>query len=319
MKGVTLKINSAETEVLPKNRKLLRRILMSWQLYVMLLPAVIYLIIFNYIPMYGVQIAFKNFRPSLGIWDSKWVGFEHFMRFFNSPSFLAILKNTLLLSIYSLAASFPIPILLALAMNSVENKFFKKSVQTITYAPHFISTVVIVGMLSVFLSETAGVANVLMKNLGFNAVGFLTKPDFFRSLYVWSGVWQNMGWSSIIYLAALSSVDPELIEASIVDGANKLKRIWYIDIPCILPTIIMLLILNTGKIMSVGFEKVFLMQNPLNLTTAEVISTYVYKRGLVDSQYSFATAVGLFNSIINIILLSTVNKISKKVSETSLW
>ena len=295
------------------------RILLSWQLYVLLLPAVVYIFIFKYIPMYGVLIAFKDFRAHLGILGSPWVGFKHFDRFLRSPNSLQIIWNTIFLSVYGLLANFPLPILLALGMNYLKNKRFKRTVQTITYAPHFISVVVLVGMLNVFLSPSLGAFNIILKRLGFETLNVLTRPEDFRDLYVWSGIWQSMGWSSIIYLAALSSVPPELHEAGIVDGASKVQRIIHIDIPSIAPTIIILLILRLGSMMTIGFEKAFLMQNALNSTTSEIIATYVYKRGIQDAQYSFSGAVGLFNAVVNLILLSSVNFISKKVSETSLW
>ncbi|NLC67325.1 MAG: sugar ABC transporter permease [Clostridiaceae bacterium] len=307
----------------PKTRNgrsnLLKRILKSYQLYILLIPTLLYIIIFHYGPMYGVLIAFKDFKAHLGIMGSPWAGFKHFERFFRSPRFWELIRNTLSISLYSLAAGFPIPIIFALGMNSLNSQKFKKILQTVTYAPHFISTVVIVGMMSVFLSPTTGIVNSFIKKLGGEPIFFMSKPELFSSLYVWSGVWQNMGWSSIIYLAALSSIDPGLHEAAIIDGASKIKRIQHIDIPGILSTVIILLIMNAGRIMSVGFEKVFLIQNPLNTSTSEVIATYVYKRGLIDAQYSFSTAVGLFNSIVNMILLVIVNQISRRIGETSLW
>ncbi|MEG2087803.1 MAG: ABC transporter permease subunit [Angelakisella sp.] len=289
-------------------------------MYLLILPAVIYLLVFCYQPMYGVLIAFKDFKPSLGVWGSPWVGLKHFIKFFNSESFMRTLSNTLLVSIYSLLAGFPIPILLALAMNAVNVKWFKKIVQTVTYAPHFISVVVIVGMIDLLFSPGAsGLVNNFLGLFGVEPIFFLGKSEYFRHLYVWSGVWQGMGWGSIIYLAALAGVDPSLHEAAEIDGASRLQRMWHIDLPCILPTVVIMLILNAGKVMNVGFEKVFLMQNPLNIEAAEVISTYVYQRGLLNAQYSFSTAVGLFNSVVNIILLLIVNKISQTVGETSLW
>lgn len=296
-----------------------QRILRSWQLYVLIIPAVVYLIIFKYWPMYGVLIAFKDFKAHLGILGSPWVGLKHFERFLRSPNSLQIIWNTIFLSLYSLFAGFPIPVILALGMNYLRNRRFKKTLQTVTYAPHFISTVVMVGILNVFLTPSYGAFNVMLNNIGFNAVDFITDPKDFRDLYVWSGIWQGMGWSSIIYLAALAAVSPEMHEAAIVDGATKIQRIIHIDIPTIAPTIIILLILQLGRMMNVGFEKAFLMQNALNTKTSEIIATYVYKRGIEGAQYSFSGAVGLFNSAVNMILLLTVNLISRKVTETSLW
>ena len=285
----------------------------------MSIPTLVFFIIFLYFPMYGVQIAFKNYMPSKSIWGSSWVGFEHFLRFFRSYNFIGLLKNTLGLSIYQLAANFPLPIILALMLNEVRNKTFRKSVQMVTYAPHFISTVVLVGMLTVFLSPQSGIVNQAIKMLGGEPVAFLSKPEYFKTIYVLSGLWQSAGWNSIIYIAALSGIDPQLHEAATVDGASKVKRIWHIDIPGIMPTMIIMLIMNTGSIMNIGFEKVFLMQNDLNIVSSDVISTYVYRVGLVGGEYSFSAAVGLFNSVVNCILLVTVNAISRRVSETSLW
>lgn len=291
----------------------------NWDLYLLILPVVLYFIIFKYWPMYGVQIAFKNYIATKGIWGSPWAGMRHFNRFFKSYHFQSLIKNTLGISLYQLIIGFPIPILLALMMNEVRNVKFKKLVQTVTYAPHFLSTVVLVGMMMSILSPRNGVVNQVIQMFGMKPIYFMAEPEWFKSVYVWSGVWQNAGWNSVIYMAALAGIDPGLYEAAIVDGANKRQRIWHINVPGILPTAITLLILNTGKIMALGFEKVFLMQNGLNLISSEVISTYVYKSGLVGADYSFSTAVGLFNSIINFILLISVNKISRKVTETSLW
>lgn len=284
-----------------------------------MLPTLAFIGLFVYVPMYGRIIAFKNFKPYSGIIGSDWVGFRHFLRFFNAPSFWRLIGNTASISLYSLAAGFPIPIILAVAMNLLRGTRFKKTVQMITYAPHFISTVVVVGMLSVFLSKNFCLVNHLVESLGGERAFFLGKPEFFQSLYVWSGVWQNAGWGTIIYLAALSSIDPELHEAAIVDGATMWQRVWRIDIPGILPTIVILLILRVGHIMGVGFEKVYLMQNALNLQRSEIIATYVYKMGLLNAQYSFAAAVGLFNAVINFILLLSVNRLSKALGQTGLW
>jgi multiple sugar transport system permease protein/putative aldouronate transport system permease protein len=281
----------------------------------------LYIIVFNYIPIYGAQIAFKNFRITEGIWGSPWVGFEHFKRFFNSYEFERLIGNTLALSIYSLLAGFPFPIILALLLNYVNNERFKKTVQMVTYAPNFISTVVLVGMIMQFLSPQIGIVNNILEALGMERIHFMAKPEYFRHIYVWSGVWQTTGFSSIIYIAALAAIDPQLHEAAIVDGATKVQRIWHIDLPGIMPTAIILLILNSGNILRVGFEKALLMQTPLNLRTAEVIDTYVYKIGLASPtvNYSYPAAIGLFQSVIGFILLVLVNNIAKRVSETSLW
>lgn len=303
----------------PKSKNLSKRIFDCWQLYLFVLPAIICLLLFSYVPMYGVQLAFRDYNPIMGITGSPWVGFEHFIRFFNSYQFKQLISNTLILSLYSLIVGFPIPIILALALNQVKNSKFKKFVQTVTYAPHFISVVVLVGMLGIFFSVNGGLVNQVVQLFGGEPKLFMGEVKYFRHMYVWSGIWQSMGWSAVIYLAALSGVSPELHEAATVDGATKLKRIWHIDLPTILPTIVTLLILNCGSVMSMGFEKAFLMQNPLNTEHSEIIATYVYKMGLINAEYGFSTAVGLFNSVINCILLISVNKISKKIGQDGLW
>ena len=291
----------------------------SWQLYLLLLPTLLLVLLFQYVPMYGVTIAFKNFKPHLGVLGSEWIGLRHFIRFFESPSFWRLITNTALLSGYELLVGFPVPIILALMMNIVTGHRFKRTVQMVTYAPHFISTVVIVGMLGVFLSKNFGLANHLLEGIGGERLFFLGRREWFRSLYVLSGVWQNAGWGTIIYLAALSGVDPELHEAAVVDGATLWQRTWRIDIPGILPTIVILLILEVGRIMNVGFEKAFLMQNALNLQVSEIISTYVYKVGLIDARFSFSSAVGLFNTVINFVLLISVNRAAKLLGQAGLW
>ncbi|NSW91848.1 MAG: sugar ABC transporter permease [Firmicutes bacterium] len=296
-----------------------KKILPNWELYLFIIPSLIYFIVFHYAPMYGVQIAFKDFIASKGIWGSPWVGFEHFQRFFNSYYFWMLIKNTVGINLYSLAVGFPVPIILALMLNEAKDDLFKRTVQTVTYAPHFISTVVMVGMIIAFLSPSTGIVNKLIKALGGEPIAFMQEPQWFKTIYVFSGVWQDAGWGSIIYLAALAGIDPQLHEAAIMDGATRIQRIWHINIPGILPTVVILLILRTGSIMNIGFEKVFLMQNPLNMDTSDVISTYVYRSGLIQSQYSFSAAVGLFNSIINFDLLVLINSIARRVSETSLW
>jgi putative aldouronate transport system permease protein len=288
-------------------------------LYLLIFPVVVYFVVFHYIPMYGVQIAFKDFIVTKGITGSPWVGFAHFERFFNSYYFWRLIKNTLGLGLYELLVGFPIPILLALMLNEVKNKFFKRFVQTVTYAPHFLSTVVLVGMLFIFLSPRTGLVNRLIELFGGEPIAFMVSPEWFKTLYVFSGVWQQMGWSSIIYFAALSAIDPQLHEAATVDGAGRLRRIWHINLPCIMPTIVILLILNTGSILSIGFEKVYLMQNAMNMESSDVISTYVYRSGILGAQYSFSAAVGLFNSVVNAIMLVVVNYMARRVGETSLW
>lgn len=286
--------------------------------YLLVLPALLYVIIFNYVPMYGLQIAFKNFKVPLGIAGSKWVGFKNFIDFFNSYNFKDLFVNTFAISFYSILVGFPIPIIVALILNELGGKF-KKGVQTILYAPHFISTVVIVGIMNIMFSPTIGVVNTLISKFGGESIYFMANPEYFRHMFVWSGVWQGMGWGAIVYLAALSAVDPELHEAASIDGATRLQKIIHINLPTIKPTIIIMLIMKLGQVATVAYEKVYLLQNELNIEVSEVISTYVYKRGLINNDYSFSTAVGLFNNIINIIMLLLANHISKKYSETSLF
>ncbi len=290
----------------------------NWELYLLLVPVILYFLVFHYYPLYGLQIAFKDFIATKGITDSPWVGFKHFERFFDSYYFWRLIKNTIGIGIFTLLVSFPIPIILALMLNEVKSLRFKKAVQTIIYAPHFLSTVVVVGMLLLFL-KSDGMINQIIMLFGGTPINFIAEPAWFKSLYVFSDVWQTMGWSSIIYIAALAAVDPAQHEAAMMDGASKFQRIIHINIPAIMPTIVILFILNAGSVMSVGFEKVFLMQNDLNMSASDVISTFVYRSGILEAQYSFSAAVGLFNSIINFILLVMVNRIAKKVSETSLW
>jgi len=282
---------------------------------------VAWLLVFMYYPMYGAQIAFRDFLPGRTILGSEWVGLTNFTRFFNSPMFERLLRNTIGLSFYSLLVGFPIPILIALSLNQLRTGFFKRSVQMISYAPYFISTVVMVGLILQFLDLRRGPINLLFQALGLDTIHFMGIADMFPDIYVWSGVWQNSGFNTVIYMAALSTIDPALHEAALVDGANRLQRIWHIDIPGIIPITLTLLILNMGQLLNVGFEKAFLLQNPLNLKTSEVISTYVYKVGLVGgvSNFSYAAAIGLFNSVLGLLLLLAANQLSKKFSETSLF
>ena len=299
--------------------RLWKRMARCWQLYLLLIPAVIYIFIFNYMPLYGIQIAFKKYSPRKGYAGSAWVGMKYFIRFFNSPDCLRLIKNTLTLSVYSLIVGFPLPILLALLLNQCSRGGFKKVVQNAIYAPHFVSTVVLVGMINVMFSANSGVVNTVIEMLGGERVLFTGQANVFPHLYVWSGVWQNMGWNSIIYFAALSSVSADLHDAAIVDGASKLQRILHIDLPTIAPTITIMLVLQMGQLMNVGFEKVYLMQNNLNLQTAETIQTYVYKQGLLNADYGYSTAVGLFNNVVNFVLLFIVNLTTKKMGGASLW
>lgn len=292
----------------------------NWRLYILILPALVALILFRYAPMYGLQIAFKNFKPAKGISGSAWVGLKHFKSFINSYQFENVLWNTIKISVTSLVAGFPMPIIFALMLNQIRSAKAKKVLQTVTYMPHFISTVVLVGMLMVFLSPTTGLYGHAMRALGVSQPdNLMAKKEWFIPLYVLSGIWQNTGWDSIIYLAALSSISVDLYEAATVDGASKFKRMIYIDIPCILPTATILLIMNMGNIFSLGFEKIYLMQNSLNLPVSETINTYVYKQGIVGGKYSYSAAIGLFNTVINFVILLTVNKIAGKMGDTSLF
>lgn len=296
-----------------------KRILRNSDLYLFLLPALLVVLLFSYVPMYGVQIAFKDFNPTKGIFGSAWVGFKQFERFFNSYQFNSVITNTLFLSLYNLAAAFPAPIILALMINQIRVKSFQKVVQTTVYLPHFISTVVMVGMIMVFLSPTEGIYAMICRAIGVDPQVLLGQKQLFRSIYVWTDVWQHTGWDSIIYLAALSGIDPTYYEAATVDGASKVRQIIHIDIPCLVPTIVTLLILRTGGILSVGFEKIYLLQNPLNTPVSEVISTYVYKVGIQSTQYSYSAAIGLFNSLVNFIMLAAVNFFVGKVSDSNLF
>jgi putative aldouronate transport system permease protein len=295
-----------------------RRVWKFRSYYFFLFPALVYVIIFNYGPIYGLQIAFKDYRASLGVAQSPWVGFRHFIDFYKGYYFWRLIRNTLFVSVYQLVVGFPIPILLALMLNEVKGKL-KNVLQTIFYAPHFISLVVLVGIISTMFSPSIGIINTLLENLGHKRIYFLGAPEYFRHIYVWSGAWQQMGWNAVIYLAALSGVDPELHEAARIDGASLFQRIVHINIPTIQPTIVILFILAVGGIASVGFEKVYLLQNDLNIDMSEVISTYVYKRGIINTNYSFSAAVGMFNNVVNLVMLLIANGISRKVSETSLF
>lgn len=318
-KSAPTAIDTRPVPQLSARRKRWSKILRNWQLYILITPALLSILIFHYVPMYGIQIAFKNFIPVNGILGSPWVGVDHFVRFFHSYYFWDLLWNTLGISLYGLAVGFPLPIILALAFNEVKDGFFRRTVQTVTYAPHFISVVVMAGMIITFLTPSTGLIVNMLEGLGIDPPDFLTDPRWFKTVYVLSDVWQGTGWGTIIYLAALTVVDPGLHEAAILDGASRMQRIRHINIPAILPTITILMILNMGSLLSVGFEKILLLQNPLNMESSDVISTFVYRSGLLNAQYSFSTAVGLFNSVINAILLVTVNQFVRRISENSLW
>ncbi|OXM85250.1 sugar ABC transporter permease [Paenibacillus rigui] len=295
-----------------------RDFLLNKYLYVMMIPVIIYYAIFHYGPMIGAVIAFKDYAPMKGIWGSDWVGLKHFYDFFSTYYFWRILKNTLLISVYTLCFEFPMPIILALLINEVRNQVFKRFVQTVTYMPYFISLVVICGMIKDF-TNSDGIINTLVTFLGGDGKAMLQKPELFRSIYVISEIWQKIGWESIIYIAALMSIDQEQYEAARMDGASRWKQILYITLPGIMPTISIMFILRMGNMLNVGFEKIILLYNPVTYDTADVISSFVYRKGLLELNWSYSTAVGIFNSIFNLILLIAANRISRKVNESSLW
>ena len=302
-----------------KKKGLYLKLLKYWDLYLLILPVVVYFIIFHYAPLYGLQISFKRFSPALGIAGSPWIGFQNFTRFFNSFFFVRLIRNTISLSLLQLAAGFPLPIILAIMLCELRKGLFKKSLQLIYYAPRFISVVVVVGILQVLFSFSGGIVNIILDRMGHARIDFITHPDYFKPMYVLSGVWQHAGWTSIIYVAAISSIDSEIYEAAIVDGATRFRRIFAITLPCMIPTIVTMLILNLGSIMNIGFDKVFLMQYPMNMETSDIITTFVYRSGIIQGEYHFATAVGLFNNVINFALLLGANKISKILTDSSLW
>jgi putative aldouronate transport system permease protein len=301
-----------------RSSRLGRQIVANRWVYGMLAPVLLYYLVFHYGPMYGAVIAFKDFIPAQGIARSPWVGFQWFSDFFKSFYFGRLLTNTVLISVYDIIFGFPIPIIFALLLNDLNNHQFKKTVQTVTYMPHFISTVVVVGMINIFAAR-GGPVNDIIANLGGERVAFMNEASWFRALYVGSGIWQEFGWSSVIYLAALAGIDPSLYEAAYMDGASRWRQRIHITLPGIAPTIIILLILRVGRVMTVGFEKVLLMYNPMTYETADVISTFVYRQGLLEMNYSYSAAIGLFNSVINFLLLVSVNRASRSMSETSLW
>ena len=298
-------------------KKALKR---DYDVYLLILPVVAFFIIFCYVPMYGVQIAFKDYSPAQGFAGSPWVGLKHLERFISGLYFGRVIKNTLLMSVYSLIISIPAPVILALLFNEIRTKKLKVSMQAISYAPNFISTVVMVSMITMFLTPQTGFVDSILRVFGHSSdQSIINEPSAFYHLYVWSGIWQGVGWSSVIYSAAIEGVPVDMYEAAWLDGASKIKQIWYVTLPTISPTIIILAIMAIGNVLNIGYEKVFLMQTDLNLTTSEIISTYVYKAGLQQAQYSFSTMVGLFNNVINFAVLVIANSIAKRVSETSLW
>lgn len=303
-----------------RGARTLKAIKRSWQLYALLALPMLYLIVFKYVPMYGVQIAFRDYSVIQGLSDSPWAGLKHFERFVTAHNFWQILRNTLVLNGYQLLAGFPLPIVLALALNYVARRWFKRSVQMVSYAPHFISVVVLVGITLQFLAPS-GLVNQLLGVVGIGPIHFMGEPAYWKSIFVWSGVWQHVGFNCIIYLAALTSIDPTLHEAAVMDGANKLQRIRDIDLPGIMPVAVILLILNMGQLLDTGFEKVLLLQNPLNLRTSEVIDTYVYRVGLDSAvpNFSYAAAIGLFKAVIGLILIVAANQLAKRLRAQTLW
>ena len=304
--------NASAAAAAPRLKKPLgRRLADNWQLYLLLLIPVALTVIYKYWPMYGIQIAFRDYKASRGIWGSKWVGLEWFERFFTAPTCGRMIKNTILLSLYSLLWSFPIPIILSLIINQVRFPRYKRVVQTVLYAPHFISIMVVCGMIRIFLSPSGGLVNLIFGT----SIDFMTESSAFRTIYIASGIWQDAGWGCIIYLATLANVDPTLYEAAKVDGASVFQRIKNIDLPALLPMAILNLIMSAGSLMNVGFEKVWLLQTELNKATSDVIAVYVYQQGIENAKYSYSTAVGLFNTVVNLILLIIVNKIASRASD----
>lgn len=301
-----------------KKLALSRNFRYNYDLVLLFLIPLAWYILFKYVPIYGVQIAFRRFNPTLGITGSDWVGFTYFQQFFNSYYFTELLGNTIFLSLFQLAVGFPVPILLALLINELPSKRLQKTIQNVTYIPYFLSVVVVVSMLNLFSKEN-GLFNQVAGLFGFLPTDFMAKAEYFRPLYVFSNVWQNMGFNAIIHIAALAAVDPTLYEAAVIDGASRFRKIIHISLPSIVPTILVLFILRIGSIMEIGFEKAYLMQNPVNMETSEIISTFIYKNGIQKGQFSYSTAVGLFNSVINFLLLVTANFISRKAAKTSLW
>lgn len=302
-----------------ERRRTLKLARQNVALYVFLIPALLYFFIFCYMPMYGAQIAFRDFNFVNGIWGSEWVGLKWFKLLIKSPVAVGALWNTLTVNFYRLVTEFPIPIVLALLLHNIPNRSIKRVMQTVTYLPHFISTVVLVAMLSCFFSMNSGFVNRIIETLGGTPRQFMGMPGYFRHIFVWSGVWQSAGWGSIIYMAALTGVSPELHESAMIDGANKLQRILHVDLPSIMPTIVIMLILQVGSIMNLDFEKPYLMQNDMNIGISEMLSTYNYKQGIVKTRYSYSAAIGLFTNVVNLTMLFTVNTLSRKLTQTSLW
>lgn len=304
-----------------RNKKgYLYNIITKWQLYVLAFIPVVFIIVFSLYPIYGNLIAFKDFKPSLGIWGSPWVGLKHFTKFFTMLDFKRIFLNTLFISTYTMLLAFPVPIILAISMNYVTQRY-RRFAQTITFAPHFISTIVVSGMILQFLHPKMGIINYFIRLFGGEAINFMSRPEYFYNIFAISEIWQHTGWNSIIFLAALTSVSQELHESAIIDGASKLRRVWHIDLPGIMPTIVIMMILNMAEVLGVGFEKVYALQNVLNLSSSEIIPTYVYKIGVIAKMpnYSYSTAIGFFNSAVALVMVILANSVAKRVSDTSLW
>ncbi|CAM2904269.1 sugar ABC transporter permease [Paenibacillus taichungensis] len=305
----------------PPRRK--SRLIRTWNrnkaLWLLFLPCLLYYLIFRYAPMFGLVITFKDYNLFKGIWASDWVGFKYYRMFLENPDFWPLMKNTFLLGLYKLVFGFPAPILLAILLNEVRRAAFKRFVQTVSYLPHFISNVIVASMVIMFLSPTGGLINDLLAGIGIGPINFMNEPGLFRGIYVLSEIWQHIGWETIIYLAALTAIDPQLYEAADMDGASRLRKIWHVTLPGISPAIVITLILNIGKVLEIGFEKVFLMQNPAIYDTADIISTYVYRVGMVQGNFSYGASIDLFMGVISLIFIYTANWLSRRLSETSLW
>lgn len=309
-----------DTLIVKNDKKsVLKKVLSQWQLYVLLIPGLLCLLLFHYVPMYGVSIAFKSLKIGDSLFGGEWVGLMHFERLFSSPKFFTLLKNTLVLSLTQLIVTWPIPIVFALLVHNCTSNKIRKVSQTFSYMPHLLATVVVVTIIELFVNRETGLINIVLEKLGNGTIDFLGEEKWFLPVYIISGVWQTMGSSAVIYIAALSAVDVELIEAATIDGANKLQRMWHIDIPTILPTIVTLTIINFGKVLNVGYEKVLLLQNDLNINVSEIISTYVYKRGLISTDYSYSAAISLFNNVVGLILVIVSNRMAKKATDISLF
>lgn len=303
------------------NKSWLSEIKINWQLYLMMLIPFIYIVVFKYYPMVGAQIAFRQYKPVDGIWESAWVGLKHYERFFNNPQWFNIIKNTLAISLYTLVLTIPFPIILAISFDYTRSQIYRKTVQMVTFLPHFLSTVIVVSLINLVFDNRIGVVTHILESIAGHDVNILGNAKNFRSLYVWSGIWQGVGWNSILYISALAGVDTQIHEAAIIDGANKLRRIWHIDLTTIRPTIAVMTIMNMGSVLSVGFDKTYMMQNPINLQYSEVLSTYEYKMGTggIIPNYSYGAAIGLMVSVVNFILIMLSNKISNKLSGSGLW